>query len=143
MKEGVSQLHEKYPNNILDHTNIRMGNYQEAIKEPGLIIFDDWYDTPTVQPCHIENHICYAYEENGKLNVVSSTQLPHIVRRVVGQALGISWGKVRVVKPYIGGGFGNKQDALYEPLCAYLSTQVGGRLLKSGCLCFSWTWCCS
>ncbi|HWQ41720.1 MAG TPA: xanthine dehydrogenase subunit XdhA [Desulfosporosinus sp.] len=130
MKEGAPQLHEKYPNNILDHTNLRIGNYQEAIKEPGLIKFDDWYDTPTVQHCHIENHICYAYEENGRINIVSSTQIPHIVRRVVGQALGISWGKVRVVKPYIGGGFGNKQDALYEPLCAYLSTQVGGRLVK-------------
>lgn len=130
MKEDAPQLHEKFPNNILAHTNIRIGNYEEAIKEPGLIKFDDWYETPTVQHCHIENHICFAYEENGRIHVVSSTQIPHIVRRVVGQALGIPWGKVRVVKPYIGGGFGNKQDALYEPLCAYLSTQVGGRLVK-------------
>ena len=130
MKEGAPQLHEKYPNNILAHTTIRIGNYEEAIKEPGLIKFDDWYDTPTVQHCHIENHICFAYVENGRINVYSSTQIPHIVRRIVGQALGISWGKVRIVKPYIGGGFGNKQDALYEPLCAYLSTQVGGRLVK-------------
>ncbi|AFQ43818.1 xanthine dehydrogenase subunit XdhA [Desulfosporosinus meridiei] len=130
MEERAPQLHENYPNNILGHSNLRIGNYQEAIKEPGLIKFDNWYDTPTVQHCHIENHICYAYEENGRINIVSSTQIPHIVRRVVGQALGISWGKVRVVKPYIGGGFGNKQDALYEPLCAYLSTQVGGRLVK-------------
>lgn len=130
MKDGAPQLHEKFPNNILAHTNIRIGNYEEAIKEPGLIKFDDWYDTPTVQHCHIENHICFAYEENGRINVYSSTQIPHIVRRIVGQALGISWGKVRIIKPYIGGGFGNKQDALYEPLCAYLSTQVGGRLVK-------------
>lgn len=130
MAQGAPQLHEKYPNNILNHTNLRIGNYQQAIQEPGLIQFDDWYDTPTVQHCHIENHICYAYEENGRIHVISSTQIPHIVRRVIGQALGISWGRVRVVKPFIGGGFGNKQDALYEPLCAYLSTQVGGRLVK-------------
>lgn len=83
-----------------------------------------------MQHCHIENHICYAYEEAGKINVVSSTQIPHIVRRIVGQALGRDWGSVRIVKPYIGGGFGNKQDALYEPLCAYLSTVLGGRLVK-------------
>ena len=49
--------------------------------------------------------------EAGRVVVVSSTQIPHIVRRVVGQALGIPWGKVRLIKPYIGGGFGNKQDA--------------------------------
>ena len=130
MKDGAPQLHEKYVNNILGHSSIRKGNLEEAIKEPGLVKIDQWYDTPIVQHCHIENHICFASMENGKITVVSSTQIPHIVRRVVGQALGIPWGSVRIIKPYIGGGFGNKQDALYEPLCAYLSTAVGGRLVK-------------
>ena len=130
MKDGAPQLHEKYVNNILGHSSIRKGNLEEAVKEPGLVKIDQWYDTPIVQHCHIENHICFASMENGKITVVSSTQIPHIVRRVVGQALGIPWGSVRIIKPYIGGGFGNKQDALYEPLCAYLSTAVGGRLVK-------------
>ena len=71
--------------------------------------------------------------EAGRVVVVTSTQIPHIIRRVVGQALGLPWGKVRIIKPYIGGGFGNKQDALYEPLCAWLSTQVGGRLVHLEC----------
>ncbi len=130
MKDEAPQIHEKYANNILGHSSIRKGNLEEAIKEPGLVKIDQWYDTPIVQHCHIENHICFASMENGKITVVSSTQIPHIVRRVVGQALGIPWGNVRIIKPYIGGGFGNKQDALYEPLCAYLSTAVGGRLVK-------------
>lgn len=130
MRDGAPQIHEGFDHNILAHTSYEDGNYEETIKEPGLIVIDKWYDTPTVQHCHIENHICYAYEEAGKMNVVSSTQIPHIVRRIVGQALGRDWGSVRIVKPYIGGGFGNKQDALYEPLCAYLSTVLGGRLVK-------------
>ena len=130
MQDGAPQIHEGFEHNILAHTSYEDGNYEEAIKEPGLIVVDKWYNTPTVQHCHIENHICYAYEEAGKINVVSSTQIPHIVRRIVGQALGRDWGSVRIVKPYIGGGFGNKQDALYEPLCAYLSTVLGGRLVK-------------
>lgn len=130
MKDGAPQLHEQYPNNILGHSSVRKGNLEEAVKEPGLVKIEQWYDTPIVQHCHIENHICYASAENGKITVVSSTQIPHIVRRVVGQALGIPWGNVRIIKPYIGGGFGNKQDALYEPLCAYLSQSVGGRLVK-------------
>ena len=130
MRDGAPQLHEGFDHNILAHTSYEDGNYAEAIKEPGLIVVDKWYNTPTVQHCHIENHICYAYEEAGKINIVSSTQIPHIVRRIVGQALGRDWGSVRIVKPYIGGGFGNKQDALYEPLCAYLSTVLGGRLVK-------------
>lgn len=130
MKDGAPIVHDEYKNNILAHTSMKKGDYEEAIKEDGLIKFEGWYDTPTVQHCHMENFICFAYEEAGRIVVVSSTQIPHIVRRIVGQALGIPWGKVRIIKPYIGGGFGNKQDALYEPLCAYLSTQVGGRPVK-------------
>lgn len=130
MEPDAPQIHEDYPGNILKHTQIRQGNYEEAIKEPGLIKVEGWYDTPVVQHCHIENNITYAYQEGKRLTVVASTQIPHIVRRVIGQALGIPWGDVRLIKPYIGGGFGNKQDALYEPLCAYLCTAVGGRLVK-------------
>lgn len=130
MKEGAPQLFDNYPNNILKHTSSRKGNYEKAIQEEGLIKIDKWYETPTVQHCHIENFICYAYMQADRIHIVSSTQIPHIVRRIVGQGLGIDWGKVRIVKPYIGGGFGNKQDALYEPLCAFLCTQMGGRLVK-------------
>ena len=130
MADGAPVLHNEYPNNVLRHSDIRIGDYQEAIKEPGLLCVDKWYHVPTVQHCHIENHVAYAYEEAGKIVIVSSTQIPHIVRRTVGQALGISWGRVRIIKPYIGGGFGNKQDTLYEPLVAWLSMQLGGRLVK-------------
>ena len=133
MEPDAPQIHEDCPGNVLKHTDIRRGDYQQAIQEPGLIKVEGWYDTPTVQHCHIENHGCFAYEEAGRVVVVTSTQIPHIIRRVVGQALGLPWGKVRIIKPYIGGGFGNKQDALYEPLCAWLSTQVGGRLVHLEC----------
>ena len=130
MQEGQPQIHENFPRNILKHTSIRNGNYEEARKEEGLICIDKWYTTPTVQHCHIENFICYAYEEAGKTVIVSSTQIPHIVRRTVGQAIGVPWGSVRIIKPYIGGGFGNKQDTLYEPLCGWICKELGGRLVK-------------
>ncbi len=130
MKDGAPQLHDAFKNNILGHTAISLGNFDEAIKDSSLIHVEGWYDTPTVQHCHIENPICYAQMEQGRIVVTSSTQIPHIVRRIVAQALGLPWGKVRIVKPYIGGGFGNKQDALYEPLCAFLTTQLGGRRVK-------------
>ena len=133
MEDGAPQLHERFPRNILKHSDIRIGDYQAAIREPGLVCVDKWYDTPTVQHCHIENHGCFAYEENGRIVVVSSTQIPHIVRRGVGQALGRPWADIEVIKPYIGGGFGNKQDILYEPLCAWCTTQVGGRCVRVDC----------
>ena len=130
MKEGAPLLHEDCPHNILKHSNIEDGNFEEAIKEEGLLCFEECFETPIVQHCHIESVVSYAYMENGRIVVVASTQIPHIVRRITAQALGIPWGKVRIIKPYIGGGFGNKQDALYEPLNAFMTRAVGGRPVK-------------
>ena len=130
MKDGAPQLHQEYPGNILKHTGVNDGDFDEAIREEGLLCFKGVYETPTVQHCHLENVVSWAYMENGRIVVVASTQIPHIVRRIVAQALGIPWGKVRIIKPYIGGGFGNKQDALYEPLNAFLTRAVGGRPVK-------------
>ena len=133
MEPDAPQIHEECPGNVLKHTSMAKGNYDEAIKEPGLIKVEGWYETPMVQHCHIENHGCFAYGENGRITVVSSTQIPHIIRRIVGQALGRPWADIQIIKPYIGGGFGNKQDALYEPLCAWCSTQVNGRCVRIDC----------
>ena len=130
IKDGVPLLHEECPRNILKHTSIEDGDFQGAIQEDGLVCFEGVYETPIVQHCHIETVTSWAYMENGRIVIVASTQIPHIVRRITGQALGIPWGNVRIIKPYIGGGFGNKQDSLYEPLNAFMCTQVGGRLVK-------------
>lgn len=125
-------IHEEYPGNILKHTHSALGDVsvEEVFNEPGLHVYENQYDTQIVQHCHLEVPVSYAYMENDRIVVVSSTQIPHIVRRVCGQALGIPFGKIRVIKPYIGGGFGNKQDVLYEPLNAWLTTKVGGRPVK-------------
>ena len=130
IKDVKVPIHEESPDNILKHSTNNRGDFEEAIKEEGLIKVVGDYETPIISHAHLENPDVYAYEKSGKIVVVASTQIPHIIRRVVGQALGLGWGKIRVIKPYIGGGFGNKQDALYEPLCAFLTTQVGGHPVK-------------
>jgi len=141
MAEGVTQLHELAPGNVLKKTSYRFpkdappfagadsrGSARESSTDQIVISGD--YSVQTVQHCHLEPPISYAYMEKGRVVVVSSTQIPHIVRRVIGQATGLPWGKIRVIKPYIGGGFGNKQDVLYEPLNAFLTLQLGGRPVK-------------
>lgn len=133
MAPGAAAIHDSVPDNVLKHTSFALGeeSFEEAVKEEGLLLLDKVYDTQRVQHCHIELPVSYAYQDgNGKITVTTSTQIPHIVRRVIGQALGIPWGQVRVIKPYIGGGFGNKQDVLYEPLNAFLCMQVGGRPVR-------------
>lgn len=132
MAEGASVLHEGKPGNIVACTRFQLGDttYDEAVSKEGLTEIHKRYQTQTVQHCHIETPVSYAYMEGNRIVVVTSTQIPHIVRRVIGQALGKPYGEIRVIKPYIGGGFGNKQDVLYEPLNAFLCMQAGGRGVK-------------
>ena len=129
MAEGATVLHEEKPGNIIAHSSfvVGEGTYQEAVEGEDVVEIDHVYATQSVQHCHIETPISFAYMEKGRIVVTTSTQIPHIGRRVISQALGIPAGEIRVIKPYIGGGFGNKQDVLYEPLNAFLCTQVGGR----------------
>ena len=129
MAEGATVLHEEKPGNVIAHSSfvVGEGTYQEAVEGEDVTEIDHVYATQSVQHCHIETPISFAYMEKGRIVVTTSTQIPHIVRRVISQALGIPAGEIRVIKPYIGGGFGNKQDVLYEPLNAFLCTQVGGR----------------
>ncbi|MCI1208174.1 MAG: xanthine dehydrogenase molybdenum-binding subunit XdhA [Treponema sp.] len=136
MAPGVPVLHEEAPGNVMKHHSLSAGPEEfnqavrEAEQEKDIKFFEATYETQSVQHVHIEPPISFAYEDSGRIVVVSSTQIPFLVRRVVAQALGIEWGRVRIIKPYIGGGFGNKQDILYEPLNAYMCRQVGGRCVK-------------
>ncbi|MDD2232462.1 MAG: xanthine dehydrogenase molybdenum-binding subunit XdhA [Sphaerochaetaceae bacterium] len=127
MAPGAPLIHDEKPGNVIVHSNYEFGSFDSAITEQGLIKVEGTYHTQQVQHCHIENASSFAYMEGDRITVVSSTQIPHIVRRICTQALGCSFGSIRIIKPYIGGGFGNKQDALTEPLNAWLTTQVGGR----------------
>nr|WP_294512504.1 xanthine dehydrogenase subunit XdhA [uncultured Bilophila sp.] len=102
------------------------GKLDDALAAADVVI-EGAYTTPVVQHCHLENQTAYAYMDDMRhIVIVSSTQIPHICRRVVGQALGIPWSSVRVIKPYIGGGFGNKQDVVLEPIVAFLTMKLGG-----------------
>jgi xanthine dehydrogenase molybdenum-binding subunit len=129
MRGTEHPIHLDKKDNILARSSFAIGDVDSAMEKAAAKLKRS-YKTPIVQHCHIENNISYAYMEKGRVVVVSSTQIPHIVRRIVGQALGIPWGQVRVIKPYVGGGFGNKQEVLYEPLNAFLTMQVGGRPVK-------------
>lgn len=64
-------------------------------------------------------------DHNGRLNIVSSTQIVFHVRRIVANALGISKSKIRVTKPRIGGGFGAKQSSVSEVYPAFVTWKTG------------------
>jgi len=108
------------------HEFVVGGDMAEAIKSSEHTL-ENKYSTAMVQHCHLENHIAYAYmEDNENITVVSSTQIPHIARRIISEALDFPMGKIKVIKPYIGGGFGAKQDVVVEPMAAFLTLKMGG-----------------
>jgi len=130
LKEGAPVLHEDRPNNVVSAFGVQFGDFDAEAKAADQIIEGD-YETSMVQHCHLESMTAYAYvDTDGRVVVNSSTQIPHIVRRIVAQALGLQWGRVKVIKPFIGGGFGNKQDVVVEPLVAAMSIAAGGKPVR-------------
>lgn len=105
---------------------IESHSLEEAMPDSNKAMKKYEYVVPIVQHSHIENIACFTYMEGKRIVVVSATQVPHVVRRIISEALDVAIGDVQVIKPYVGGGFGNKQDILYEPLCSYLSVIMGG-----------------
>lgn len=126
MAEGAMRIHEER-DNIIANTCVGKGDIDQGMSEADIIVEEEFH-TPIQQHVHMENQIAIAYlDEDQRWTCISSTQIPHICRRVVGQALGVNWSKIRIKKPFIGGGFGNKQDITVEPLAVAMSMACGGR----------------
>ncbi len=90
------------------------------------VVIDREYETHANQQCMMETFRAFCMPDAyGRLTVVSSTQIPFHVRRIVATALEISKSRVRVVKPRIGGGFGAKQTAVCEVYPALVTMKTG------------------
>ncbi len=117
--------------NVIGESGYKAGQDLDTALADAHHVLEGHFQTQMVHHCHIENHIAYAYMDDLEhIVVVSSSQIPHIARRIVGQALSLPWGRIRVIKPYVGGGFGNKQDVVLEPMVAFLTLKLGGRPVK-------------
>ena len=77
---------------------------------------------PKVQQVSIEPHVALTYwDEDDRLVIRTSTQVPFHVRRMLAPVLGLPVKRIRVIKPRIGGGFGGKQEVLMEDVAAHLT----------------------
>lgn len=151
VEEAVLDIHTAKDNPILVHPeddwympipaggdnkrNLCSSNVEEvgdvdAILEKCAYTVDQVYHTKANQQTMMETFRTYCYMDHfQRLTVVSSTQIPFHIRRIVGNALNIPSSKVRVIKPRIGGGFGAKQSSVSEVFPA-LVTWVTGRPSK-------------
>lgn len=89
-------------------------------------VIDRVYHTKANQQAMMETFRTYTYKDTyGRLNVISSTQIPFHVRRILAHALDIPKSRIRVVKPRIGGGFGAKQTSVAEIYPAVVTWKTG------------------
>ncbi len=89
-------------------------------------VFEADYEVSKVQQAHIEPHVAITYwDEDDRLVIRTSTQVPFHVRRILAPVLNLPVKRIRVIKPRIGGGFGGKQEILMEDVAAHLTIATG------------------
>ena len=107
--------------NLAAEIRIDIGDVEKGFAEADEI-FEAEYEVPKVQQAHIEPHVCVTYwDEDDRLVIRTSTQVPFHVRRMMAPVLGLPVKRIRVIKPRIGGGFGGKQEVLMEDVPAHLT----------------------
>ncbi|HEU0294459.1 MAG TPA: molybdopterin cofactor-binding domain-containing protein, partial [Anaerolineales bacterium] len=107
--------------NLAAHIRIDIGDVEKGFAEADEI-FEAEYEVPKVQQAHIEPHVCVTYwDEDDRLVIRTSTQVPFHVRRMLAPVLKLPVKRIRVIKPRIGGGFGGKQEVLMEDVPAHLT----------------------
>jgi putative selenate reductase molybdopterin-binding subunit len=111
--------------NLAAEIRIDIGDVEAGFVEADLII-EGTYHVPKVQQAHIEPHVVVTYwDEDDRLVIRTSTQVPFHVRRQLAPVLGLPPKRIRVIKPRIGGGFGGKQEVLVEDVAAHLTIATG------------------
>ncbi|MCX6018705.1 MAG: molybdopterin-dependent oxidoreductase [Chloroflexi bacterium] len=129
MKPGAPMIHDEpdavairdASRNLVHYVKAQVGDVDKALAESDWTIERE-YRVQQVQQVSIEPHICMTwFDEDDRLVIRTSTQVPFHVRRMVAPLIGLPVKKIRVVKPRVGGGFGGKQEMLIEDLCAHLT----------------------
>ncbi len=135
MKPGAPILHDEpeyvdfadsdASKNLAAEIRIDIGDVDKGFAEADRV-FEGVYDVPKVQQAHIEPHVCITYwDEDDRLVIRTSTQVPFHARRMLAPVLGLPIKRIRVVKPRVGGGFGGKQEVQIEDIAAHLTIATG------------------
>lgn len=127
MEGGAPRIHDKAKNNINAEIHHHFGDVEKGFAEADYIREDRFSTQRTVQ-APIEPHACLAhYEGSGKLTIWTATQVPHYVQHQLSRVLGMPMGRIRVIKPYLGGGFGGKAETTPAEFCACILSKRTGR----------------
>ncbi len=132
IKDGAPIIHDEKDtegihdasHNIVYHVEAQNGDPDKTFAEADHV-FTGEFHTPKQQHAQLEPHICITYfDPDNRLIVLSSTQVPFHVRRIISPLIDIPIKDIRVIKPRIGGGFGGKQEILLEDICSLLTIKT-------------------
>ena len=110
--------------NVAARIDKQVGDVDAALRTCDLVV-ERTYFVPKVQASHIEPHVSMAWiDEDDRLIVRTSTQIPFHLRRMLARILEIPESRIRVIKPRVGGGFGDKQELVVEDLVGFLALRL-------------------
>jgi carbon-monoxide dehydrogenase large subunit len=119
--------------NVAHWRKTRKGDVDFGFAEADVVL-EDTYRVPRYAHCAIEPHVVVAKQDHaGRLTVWSASQSPYIQRDLFAEALaplGLTHHDIRVITPYVGGGFGGKAGVTMEIIGAALATAVKGHPVK-------------
>ena len=128
--ESVPFIFPQPGTNISNWFKVRKGDMDKGWAEADLV-YEHKYRVPHIQHVPLETHVCVAQQDvNGKITLWSSSQSPFAQRNLIAKALHISHSKLRVITPYVGGGFGCKAGVSMEGAAVALAMNAKGRPVK-------------
>jgi probable selenate reductase molybdenum-binding subunit len=111
--------------NTVAEVFVDLGDVAQGLEESAAIV-ETTCETQYAQHAPLEPHVVQSYLDNdGRLVLVSSTQVPFHVRRIVARLLDLPLHRIRVIKPRVGGAFGVKQEILLEDVAALITIRTG------------------
>ena len=125
LMDGEATVHET---NLCNQSGYEWGDVTDAFAKADHV-FDDTFTFPMVYHYSMEPHAVIADYSNQGITVWSTAQHPFLVREDLARMFGFQLHQVRVVVPYLGGGFGSKSYTKLEPLVVALS-KVAGRPVR-------------
>jgi len=130
MKEGAPQLYDHVENNISWDFHMDFGNVEKGFKEADLV-HEDRFETGRVITGYLEPPAAVAMYDSSGITIWAAKQSPYFVYRHLAACFGLPLSKVRVIQPFIGGGFGGtKNDSLAGDFCSVLFSKLTGKPVK-------------
>lgn len=110
--------------NVVFHQEIAWGDLEAAFAESEIVV-EGTYRFPAVYQYAMETHSVVASWDDGRLTVWSAAQHPFFVRAQLAELFNLDLTDVRVVVPFVGGGFGSKSYMHTEPIAACMARKTG------------------